>query len=140
MGIGNFFRNVWGGAKKGATKVFGGLKKGAEFIGRIAKPISHLAEGAGKLMGVLPGKIGQFGRALNQGGAFVRQLTNELPNSDVKNKLNEALNKGESIANNYTNRAQKYAENIRDSGQPWLKAGSSIINKIGGMATDFANH
>ena len=138
MGIGSFFRSVWGGLKKGATKVWGGLKKGAEFVGRVAKPIGRLAEGAGKFIGLLPGRIGDVGRALAKGGAVVRQITDSLPDGAVRDKLTGALDRGEKLASTYTGRAQQFAEKLRDTGQPYLQAAPGIISKIGGIATDFA--
>ena len=140
MGIGNFFRNVWGGAKKGATKVWGGLKKGAEFVGRIAKPIGRLASTAGGIIGMLPGHVGLIGKALFAGGEAIKSLTNSLPNGAVKDKLNNALDKGLSSGGALVNSAQRLAQKVSDSGQSYLNSGSNIINRIGNMATDFANH
>ena len=140
MGIGNYFRDVWGGVKKGATKVWGGLKKGAEFVGRVAKPIGRAATTAGGIIGMLPGHIGMVGKALALGGQAIKSLTSELPNSSVKDKLNSAIDKGVGLSGIAVNKAQNYAEKLRDTGQAYLNAGSKIANRIGTMATDFANH
>ena len=140
MGIGNFFRNVWGGIKKGATKVWGGLKKGAEFVGRVAKPIGHLASAAGGIVGALPGHVGMVGKALFAGGEAIKSLTNALPNSAIKDKLNDAIDKGLSHGGALVNNAQRIAQKVSDTGQPYIKAGTDIVNRIGNMATDFANH
>ena len=140
MGIGNFFRNVWNGAKKGATKVYGGLRKGAEFVGRIAKPIGRLASTAGGIIGMLPGHVGLIGKALFAGGEAIKSLTNSLPNSAVKDKLNNAIDRGLTTGGDFVNSAQRLAQKVSDSGQSYLNAGSNIINRIGNIATDFANH
>ena len=140
MGISNFFRNVWNGAKKGATKIYGGLRKGAEFVGRIAKPIGKVATAAGGIMGMIPGKIGLVGKALAMGGEAIKSLTNSLPNSSVKDKLNSAIDRGLNAGSNIISKSQQYAQRLNDTGQPYLNAGSNIINRIGTMATDFANH
>ena len=140
MGIGNFFRNVWNGTKKGATKVWGGLKKGAEFVGRIAKPIGRIASTAGGIIGMLPGHVGLVGKALFAGGEAIKSLTNSLPNGAVKDKLNDAIDKGLSSGGALVNSAQRFAHKINDSGQPYIAAGSKIIDRVGTLATDFANH
>ena len=140
MGIGNFFRNVWNGAKKGATKVYGGLRKGAEFVGRIAKPIGRLASTAGGIIGMLPGHVGLIGKVLFAGGEAIKSLTNSLPNSAVKDKLNNAIDRGLTTGGAFVNSAQRIAQKVSDSGQSYLNAGSNIINRIGNIATDFANH
>lgn len=140
MGIGNFFRNVWGGAKKGATKIYGGLRKGAEFVGRIAKPIGRIASTAGGIIGMLPGHVGLIGKALFAGGEAIKSLTNSLPNGAIKDKLNDALDKGLTSGGAFVNSAHRLAQKVSDSGQSYLNAGSNIINKIGNIATDFANH
>lgn len=140
MGIGNFFRNVWGGVKKGATKVWGGLKKGAEFVGRVAKPIGRLASTAGGIIGMLPGHVGLIGKALFAGGEAIKSLTNSLPNGAVKDKLNDAIDRGLSTGGALVNSAQRYAQKINDTGQPYITAGTRLIDRVGSMATDFANH
>ena len=140
MGIGNFFRNVWGGVKKGATKVWGGLKKGAEFVGRVAKPIGRLASTAGGIIGMLPGHVGLIGKALFAGGEAIKSLTNSLPNGAVKDKLNDAIDRGLSTGGALVNSAQRYAQKINDTGQPYIMAGTRLIDRVGSMATDFANH
>ena len=140
MGIGNFFRNVWNGAKKGATKVYGGLRKGAEFVGRIAKPIGRLASTAGGIIGMLPGHVGMIGKALFAGGEAIKSLTNSLPNSAIKDKLNNALDRGLTTGGAFVNSAQRLAQKVSDSGQSYLNAGANVINRIGNIATDFANH
>ena len=133
MGIGNFFRNVWNGTKKGATKVWSGLKKGAEFVGRIAST-------AGGIIGMLPGHVGLVGKALFAGGEAIKSLTNSLPNSAIKDKLNNAIDRGLTTGGALVNSAQRFAQKVSDTGQPYLNAGTNIINRIGNMATDFSNH
>ena len=140
MGIGNFFRNVWNGTKKGATKVWSGLKKGAEFVGRIAKPIGRLASTAGGIIGMMPGHIGLVGKALFAGGEAIKSLTNSLPNSAIKDKLNNAIDRGLTAGGALVNSAQRFAQNASNTGQSYLNAGTNIINRIGNMATDFSNH
>ena len=140
MGIGNFFRSVWGGLKKGATKIWGGLKKGAGFIGRITKPIGRLAEGAGKIMSLLPGKIGKFGEMIKRGGSMARQITDLLPQGDIRDKLKMALDKGEAMADKYVRRGQEIAQKVSDTGQPIIKTAIPVVDRIGTLATDFSNH
>ena len=140
MGIGNYFRNVWGGVKKGATKVWGELKKGTEFVGRVAKPIGRIASSAGGIIGMMPGHVGMIGKALFAGGEAIKSLTNSLPDGAVKQKLNDAIDKGLTTGGAFVNSAQRLAQKVSDSGQKYLNAGSRMIDKVGTMATDFANH
>ena len=140
MGIGSFFRGLWGGIKKGATKIWGGLKKGAALVGRIAKPIGRVAQGVGKVISILPGKVGDVGRALQTGGAVARQLTEELPDGAVKDKLTGALDRGLNRGGEYVSKAQQFAQRVSDTGQPYISAGTRIVDRLGTMATDFANH
>ena len=122
------------------TKIYGGLRKGAEFVGRIAKPIGRMASTAGGIIGMLPGTVGMIGKALFAGGEAIKSLTNSLPNSAIKDKLNHAIDKGLTSGGALVNSAQRLSQRVSDTGQSYLTSGSNIINRIGGMATDFANH
>ena len=140
MGLKNFFRNAWNGAKTGATKVFNGLRKGAEFVGRVAKPIGTLASTAGSILGVLPGKIGEFGKLINRGGDAIKSITNLLPNSDVKDKINHALDKGLDYGQRTINKGQNFINDVNNKAQPWLTSIPQITDRLNRFTTDFTNH
>ena len=140
MGLKNFFRNAWNGAKNGATKVFNGLRKGAEFVGRVAKPIGTLASTAGSILGVLPGKVGEFGKLISHGGDAIKSITNLLPNSEVKEKLNNAIDKGLDYSHRAIDKGQTFINDVNNKAQPWLTAAPQIANCLSRYATDFANY
>ena len=140
MGINTFFRKVWNGAKTGATKVWGGLKKGAEFVGRMTKPIANIASTAGQILSVLPGKVGDFGKSLNRGIDAVKGIINMLPNSNVKDKLNNAVSTGSNFINDKIDRGKQFTENVNSKAQPWIQSSSQIADRINRYATDFTNH
>jgi len=133
------FRNVWNGAKTGATKTYGALKKGAQFVGRLSKPIANIATTAGGILGVLPGQIGLIGKALASGGNFIKSLTDSLPNSSVKDKINSAIDRGINYTNNATNRAQTFINADNTKVSPYIQAAPQISNKFGQYITDFVN-
>ena len=84
--IKNFFSRFGNGIKTGATKVWNGVRNGIGYVGRIAKPLSSMAIGAGSILGRIPGTVGLVGKALQGGGAVLKSLTDSLPNSSVKEK------------------------------------------------------
>ena len=140
MGINTFFRKVWNGTKTGATKVWSGLKKGAEFVGRVSKPIANMASTAGQILSVLPGKAGDFGRALNSGVNAVKGIINMLPNSGVKDKLNNAIESGAGYVNDKIDKGKGLVEDLNRKAQPWIQSSSQIADRIGRYATDFSNY
>lgn len=137
--IKNFFSRVGNGIKSGATKVWNGVRNGIGYVGRIAKPLSSMALGAGSMLGRLPGTVGLIGKALQGGGAVLKSLTDSIPNGAVKEKLNNAIDKGLTVGNNMVNKAQGYANTISNTGQNYLYSGANIANKVGDLATDFVN-
>ena len=138
MGLKNFFRKIWNGAKTGATKVWNGLKKGAEFVGRVAKPIANIASKAGSILGVLPGKVGLIGKGLALGGNVVKSITDQLPNSAAKEKINSAIDKAVDTGQRYVNRASEGIQRFNGITQPWINAGANISRTIGNGATQLA--
>ena len=139
MGINNFFRNVLNGAKTGATKTYGALKKGDQFVGRLSKPIANIATTVGGILGVLPGKIGLVGKALASDGNFIKSLTDSLPNSSIKDKINSAIDRGINYTNNATNRAQTFINDVNTKVSPYILVAPQISNKFGQYITDFVN-
>ena len=137
--IKNFFSRIGNGIKSGATKVWNGVRNGIGYVGRIAKPLSSMALGAGSILGRIPGTVGLVGKALQGGGAVLKSLTDSLPNSSVKEKINNAIEKGLNYGNSAINKAQNYANTISNTGQNYLYAGANIANKVGDIATDFVN-
>ena len=104
------------------------------------KPIGRIASSAGGIIGMMPGHVGMIGKALFAGGEAIKSLTNSLPDGAVKQKLNDAIDKGLTTGGAFVNSAQRLAQKVSDSGQKYLNAGSRMIDKVGTMATDFANH
>lgn len=139
-GIKNFFSRIGNGIKKGATKVWNGVKNGIGYVGRVAKPLSSMAIGAGSILGRIPGVVGTVGKALQGGGAILKSLTNSLPNSSVKDKINNAIDRGLNTGNNVVNKAETIANTVSNTGQQYLHAGANIANKIGDLATNWTNH
>ena len=68
------------------------------------------------------------------------RIANSVRGKDGEDKLNNALDRGLTTGGAFVNSAQRLAQKVSDSGQSYLNAGSNIINRIGNIATDFANH
>ena len=128
--IGRFFKKIGQGIKKGATKVWNFGKKAVEKVGRVLRPVADVAEKVGGMMSNLPGKAGLIGTGLAAGGSTVKTLTDMLPNSKAKDKINEAINKGLDTGQNAVNKFSEGLTQFNNKTQPWIRSGVDISRKI----------
>jgi len=133
MGIGSFFKKVWSGVKHGATKVWDFGKKVVEKGGRILRPAIDIARKAAGFMSMLPGKAGKFGEMFKRGTDFAKHLTDMLPDSQAKKKIEEAIDKGSDNGQRYIQQATDKITQFNDRVQPWLRSGVQIGEKVAGM-------
>ena len=106
----------------------------------MAKPVANFASTAGQILSVLPGRIGEFGRAFNKGVNVVKDLVNLLPNSNAKEKINNAINNGSDWVNDKFDRGRQITENVNNTVQPWIHSGTQIADRLRRYATDFTNY
>lgn len=128
--VGKFFKKVWGGIKKGATKVWDFGKKAVQKVGHVLRPVADVAEKVGGVMSNLPGKAGLIGTGLAAGGATVKTITDMLPDSKAKTKIEEAINKGVDTGQNAVNRFSEGLTQFNNKAQPWIRSGVDISRKI----------
>ena len=125
MGIKGFFKKLWGGVKKVGGKIWSGLKKGAQFVGKIAKPIISIAKPVLGGLSMLPGKLGIIGKVGSAAASVAKDLVDRIPNQEAKDKLNKVIDKGKELVDKVQDKAQEVAGKAK----PWADAGLSVINK-----------
>lgn len=130
MSIKNFFKKVWGGVKKIGGKVWSGIKKGAQFVGRLAKPIISIAKPVLGTIAALPGKVGLIGKVGSAAASVAKDLVDRIPNQEAKDKLNRVIDKGKDLVD----KVQDKAQGVADKAKPWADAGLSVINKPPSLA------
>ena len=136
----NFFKNIGQGIKRGATKVVDWAKnKAAPAIGRVVRPIVDIGSKIGNVLSYLPGTAGLIGKGITMGGEAIKGLTNLLPNSNAKDKINDSINRIVDTGQNSVNRVSEGIQRFNNKVQPWINAGVNIGNRIGDMANKFAN-
>jgi len=130
MGIGSFFKKVWGGIKKGATKVYDFGKKVVGKVGHVLRPITDIASKVGGFMSMLPGKAGKIGQGLAAGGQAIKTLTGMLPESQAKQKIESAIDRGLDTGQRYLKEGTDRVTQISDRVQPWIRSGVQIGRTI----------
>ena len=126
----NFFKKIGRGIKKGATKVWDWTKNAAQKVGKVIRPVADIAAKIGGAMSALPGKAGAIAKGLAYGANTIKGLTNMLPDSQAKTKINEAINKGVDTGQNAVNRFSEGLTQFNNKAQPWINAGVDISRKI----------
>ena len=126
----DFFKKIGQGIKKGATKIWDGAKKVIPRVVDVVKRLPDYADKAGRVLSLLPGKFGKFGRLIHQGGEFVKPLINQLPDGKAKEKIQQftdnAINKGENAVNKFSQGLNEF----NNKAQPWIKAGGDISRSV----------
>ena len=108
MGIKTFFNKIGQGLKKFGRFV---KDKAIPFAGRIAKPILNV-------MGMLPGQVGMIGKIGSAITNTLTGITDKIPNKDVRDKLNNVIDKG----NNGFQKIVDKTQTIVDTGQNMVEA------------------
>ena len=126
MGIKDFFRKVGRGIKKGAQAVGRFFKnKVLPTVGRIAKPILGV-------LGVLPGKLGMIGKVGGGIADVIHGVTDVIPNKDIRDKVNDAVARGNEKFQDAISRGQDTAQRINegiDKGRQAIDDVKRIIGK-----------
>ena len=130
MGVKNFFKKLWGGVKKIGGKIWSGVKKGAQFVGKIAKPIISIAKPVLGGLSMLPGQLGVIGKVGSAAASVAKDLVDRIPNQEAKDKLNKVIDKGKELVDKVQDKAQEVAGKAK----PWADAGLSVINKPPSLA------
>ena len=128
--IGRFFKKVWNGVKKGATKVWNFGKNVVQKVAQVARPVAEVAQNIGGALSALPGKAGLIGTGLAAGGAAVKGITNMLPDSAAKNKINESITKVVDTGQNAVNKFSEGLQQFNNKAQPWINSGVKIANRV----------
>ena len=126
MGIGSFFKKVWGGIKKGATKVWDVGKTVVTKAGHVLRPITDIAGKVGGVLSMLPGKAGTIAKGITAAGAGVKALTDMLPDSQAKSKIQTALDKGMDTGQRLIKQGTDKLTQLDAYAQPWIRSGVQI--------------
>ena len=128
--VGRFFKKLWGGVKKGTTKVWNFGKKAVQKVGHVLRPVADVAEKVGGLMSNLPGKAGLIGTGLAAGGSTIKTITDMLPESKAKTKIEEAISKGVDTGQQWINKGTGIINDVNNKVQPWIHSGVNIGRKL----------
>ena len=126
----NFFKKIGKGIKKGATKVWNWSKGAVQKVGKILRPAAEVASKVGGAMSALPGKAGAIGTGLAAGGETIKSITNMLPDSQAKTKINEAIDKGINAGQDYLHKGIVNIQGANNKLLPWLNSGVNIANRV----------
>ena len=129
--IKEFFKKIGRGIKKGATKAWDWTRGAIQKVAKIARPVADIASKVGGAMSALPGKAGAIGTGMAAGGEAIKSITDLLPDSAAKNKINESINKGLDTGQQDLNKGIEFINNVNNKALPWIDAGGKIANKIG---------
>ena len=99
-GLKSFFQKIGQGLKKVGRFV---KDKALPAIGRIAKPIFNI-------MGMIPGKIGAIGQVGSAVTSVLHGITEKIPNKDVREKIDNVINKGNDKFQTVIDKGKQYAE------------------------------
>ena len=100
MGLKSFFKIIGQGLKKVGRFV---KDKALPAIGRIAKPILNV-------MSLIPGKIGAIGQIGSAVTSALHGITEKIPNKDVRDKIDNVINKGNDKFQTVIDKGKQYAE------------------------------
>ena len=128
--FGDFFKKVWTGIKKGATKVWDFGKGAVQKIGHLLRPAADIAGKVGGFLSMLPGKAGKFGKLFESGGKAVKTITDMLPESQAKTKIQDALDKGIDTGQRYIKQGTEKLTQFSDKVHPWRDSGTRIARTI----------
>ena len=130
--FGQFFKNALDGAKRGATKIWNAGSNIVQKVSKVARPAVELASKFGGFMKNLPGKAGEIGDMINRGANAIKNITDLLPNSEAKNKINNAIDRGKDYSQNVINRATEGINRFNNITQPWINSAKQISNYLPG--------
>ena len=105
MGIKSFFKKIGNGFKKVGRFV---KDKVFPVVGRIAKPILNV-------LSALPGQLGMVGKIGSAVTGVLHQATNQIPNEQVRNKIDKVIDKGKEGFDKVVDTGQHYAERANDT-------------------------
>ena len=105
MSIKRFFQKIGKGLRKAGRWV---KDKVFPVVGRIAKPILNV-------LGALPGKLGMIGKIGSAVTGVLHQATNQIPNEQVRNKIDKVIDKGKEGFDRVVDTGQHFAERANDT-------------------------
>ena len=138
MGIASFFKAAGNFIKSGGVKKL--IRGGIEAFKKVQPHIRRAIDKGSKFMIKLPGYIDQGKRIYDGGRAFVRDITDALPNSRAKDKINSALDKFDNKVETFTDKGRSFADSAQQRVLPIMNSTNRVIDKLNGYATDFNNH
>ena len=116
MGIKDFFKKIGNGLKSAGRWI---KDKALPVVGRIAKPVLGM-------LGMLPGHLGMIGKVGSVVTGALQSITNQIPNKDVRDKINNVIDKG----NNTFQGVIDKGKNIVDTGQNIVNTAKNEWNNI----------
>ena len=107
MSIKSFFKKIGRGFKKVGRFI---KDKALPFVGRLAKPILNV-------IGMLPGTIGAIGKVGSAVTEVLHNVTEKIPNKDIRDKIDNVINKG----------SDKF-QTVIDKGKGYAETANNIVN------------
>lgn len=134
--FGEFLKFIGRGIKKGATKMWNMGKNAFKKAGELIRPAADMASKIRDGLNVLPSKADQVRKLINTGGETIKGLTDLLPESQAKKKINEAIDRGIDTGQRYLNQGVEHLNNFNQMAQPWINSGIDISRKIANRTDD----
>ena len=106
-GLKSFFKKIGQGFKKAGRWI---KERAIQFVGRFAIPILNV-------MGMLPGKIGAIGKVGSAVTEVLHNVTEKIPNKDIRDKIDNVINKG----------SDKF-QTVIDKGKGYAETANNIVN------------
>ena len=130
MGIKSFFKKIGRGIKKVAGKIWGGIKKGAQFVGKLVKPVIGIAKPVLGVMSALPGHAGAIGRIGSAAAGIAQSVVDKIPNAQAREKLTQVIDKGKGLVDKVQDKATDLANkgaSAAATANKYIAAGKDIV-------------
>ena len=120
--IGNFFKKIGSGIKKGIQKVGRFVTdKVIPTVSRIGKPILNV-------MGMLPGKLGMIGKVGSGIADVVTGIADQIPNQKVRDTIKEGVGKVNDGFQRGIDKGQQIATRVNDTAQQVATTATNMYN------------
>ena len=120
MGLGSIFRGV-GKLIRGGGRL---LPKIVKPMARIFGNISPIVRTGFEIASKIPQVIDFIKGRKNEVSDKINNIVNQLPNSNIKDKIKDAVNRGNNLADKVIDRGRQISDRV----MPWVDAGNKIIS------------
>lgn len=113
----SFINKAWNTVKKGAKGLWNTGKRVVNTVSKLASPVASV-------VAAIPGKVGWIGSGIKTAVDTLRGLTENIPNKQTRDKINNAITKTGGFVDKVVDRVDRGAKtvgNIIDTGQEIIK-------------------